>query len=964
MWRFFIDNILVDEPIGWGEMQIVLRRDPDLHGIFPEYSFDSLKFRCSGFDYLWALYNTSGVGATASLRIEYQCAYTDPFVTYWDGKISLTDVQFVDGESLAVVTIWKMDLASLVNARFSVPVDVTEPLTLDGVPVGNNYEAVNKFPFFVKANDIAQPLTSEYRASLSSGYITRMVGTTNHTLVIASLPFTFNLSGGKTGVNCNFDTYDPLSTYPQDAIVMLPPPIFPVGANLFRAINFVPLSTPPPNPLFWINIPYTAEEDNGYKAENFLRRYVSLYSPAGIGRLSAGAVTVGYWPKMLDPATQPLPVGASTWVTGPTGSLSDGGAIAWLRPNISINNLTSIVPPNPGITSTYTVQRAALPRNDAYGASSCAPLTGATQTAANELFVFQADRSGLYSVDVNLNINTQAIVGAATAMQTSTSAPTGINCDAFPSGCVCPNNPVAGLRNDFIGAELWWTVRIGSFYYTPWAPGPCINLASGPICSRHAGNFAHENANHVSWNTTISISGQFAIPVNQGISIGLHFKMYGRASGAGVPQQRIVYGLAVIDVEAAGCVSVRQTTEFNYPNDASIPVYPPYELTQRILDKITENSAILNSSLLGRPDTSPAGYTNYGCGSMTGITQGYFIRGGVPSFGPSGSPVCNTGLPLELTDMLKRGFPLSLKDVFEAFDAIYCVGLGIDGQNVFLESREFFYSPAISLVISAGDKKIRNLTRKVDLGRVYNKFISGYSNWQSDDTEGLNEYNSQRTWNMRIENVKNELVKECGFIASAYLIELTRRQALAVTGSSGWKYDESVFLFQIADYFTPDGPVAERGVLSPVGILNAATQLNFRLRPSSMLRRWLPWLAQTVFHNPLYADFIVPGKISGNVEAGGADLTSPVLPAACNYGFSKEKRKWNANEGVSLPYLRPEIVSFETKLSISEFNIIKSNPYSSIQVNFDSGPPLIGNLNSIAYNPTTFDAQIELIPRL
>jgi hypothetical protein len=81
-WRFIItDNTsgspvvttLANEPQGWADLNIKLKRDPKIHGVFADYSINSLKYNGDGYTILKNAYDTFGINADVSLEIQWAC---------------------------------------------------------------------------------------------------------------------------------------------------------------------------------------------------------------------------------------------------------------------------------------------------------------------------------------------------------------------------------------------------------------------------------------------------------------------------------------------------------------------------------------------------------------------------------------------------------------------------------------------------------------------------------------------------------------------------------------------------------------------------------------------------------------------------------------------------------------------------------------------------------------------------
>jgi hypothetical protein len=72
-FRFYINNVEIDEPVGFDATKIKLKRSENWHGVMTEDSEETVEFYGSGFDILSGLYLISGIDAVAVFRIEYYC---------------------------------------------------------------------------------------------------------------------------------------------------------------------------------------------------------------------------------------------------------------------------------------------------------------------------------------------------------------------------------------------------------------------------------------------------------------------------------------------------------------------------------------------------------------------------------------------------------------------------------------------------------------------------------------------------------------------------------------------------------------------------------------------------------------------------------------------------------------------------------------------------------------------------
>lgn len=97
-WNFILSHptygtVTIDEPIGWADIAINIKRDMTVHGIFFDYAI-SLKFIESGYQYLKNAYNVGGIDQYIELLVQTKCSETDLFEDFYTGKLFLGKLVF------------------------------------------------------------------------------------------------------------------------------------------------------------------------------------------------------------------------------------------------------------------------------------------------------------------------------------------------------------------------------------------------------------------------------------------------------------------------------------------------------------------------------------------------------------------------------------------------------------------------------------------------------------------------------------------------------------------------------------------------------------------------------------------------------------------------------------------------------------------------------------------------------
>ena len=221
----------------------------------------------------------------------------------------------------------------------------------------------------------------------------------------------------------------------------------------------------------------------------------------------------------------------------------------------------------------------------------------------------------------------------------------------------------------------------------------------------------------------------------------------------------------------------KMETLSHFPSTLS-KVFAVNEAFSRISESITNGKIKVYSQLFGRTDSKPYSTPVDGCAGLEVITDGIRIRR-------------QENKIIDKTSV----FSISLKDMIEGLNPIHNFGMGVEpdparpGFNrLRIESWEHFYTDEIILSCHG----VNNLTSKTDSKDIYSSFKFGYSKWEAEEYNGLDELLTERTYRTLISEVKNELNQVSTFISSGYAWEVTRRKGNANT--KDWRFDKDVFI--------------------------------------------------------------------------------------------------------------------------------------------------------------------------
>ena len=372
-------------------------------------------------------------------------------------------------------------------------------------------------------------------------------------------------------------------------------------------------------------------------------------------------------------------------------------------------------------------------------------------------------------------------------------------------------------------------------------------------------------------------------------------------------------------------------------------VYLVNEALSHTAEYVTNNCLRVYSEFLGRTDSQPYNMFADGCGGMLALTYGLFLRRIEKVKATNAKPV----------------FSLSFQDIINAIDAIYGIGFTIEQRGdvdvLRVENWEYFYNDTV--ITDIGSVTVK---KKPDLNLHIKNFKTGYSRYEAEEYNGLDEFLTEREYSTKLVNHNKTLEKECKFIASGYAIEITRRKGNDNT--KDWRFDNDTFILCVergGSYgYTGEGIIVEQAnITNDANILDAPTVLNFRISPARMAMRWFKYL--TTFIKDVKELVFTSGK--GNIAAEGE------LESGCKIDSGVISEKQNLLE---TDFLYSQIPLFSAELhevndvpfTHEQYKLVKANPEGLIAYSCD-GVQSYGWIKEIEYSFVDGSADFILIPK-
>jgi hypothetical protein len=143
IWRFFINDIEIEEPIGWAELSINIIRDEQWKGIFFEASTSSLGFSGTGFDILYNLKTGQGLKAVAVFRAEVKCEGEEDFEEAVRGRLNFAQYRRSCGrECIIRMPVEQDDCTMTLRNRYDQKVNIDSNIAFNKQTVLQNYDGL------------------------------------------------------------------------------------------------------------------------------------------------------------------------------------------------------------------------------------------------------------------------------------------------------------------------------------------------------------------------------------------------------------------------------------------------------------------------------------------------------------------------------------------------------------------------------------------------------------------------------------------------------------------------------------------------------------------------------------------------------------------------------------------------------------------------------------------------------
>ncbi len=366
-----------------------------------------------------------------------------------------------------------------------------------------------------------------------------------------------------------------------------------------------------------------------------------------------------------------------------------------------------------------------------------------------------------------------------------------------------------------------------------------------------------------------------------------------------------------------------------------------HDVFQNLINKLTNRDDSFYSEFFGYVGCPYHTYASKGCGADFVVLNGFNLR----------------DFPLD-----ERPLQLSFRDLYDSMDAIFGLSLSLETiggvEKIRIEQLNYAYTKEAILTFD----NISGLKRSISKDKFFTQIEVGYTTWQPEEINGLDEFASKRTYTTPLKTIGSPLLLQSKVIASGSIIEVTRRLQYNATATTDSKYDSELFIIALNN---SDPTIAEKnenfGTVN--NLLSPETAYNLRLSPVRNLLRngnkingsLLKYLGYDLKFQAGEGNFLVQSDLNGSCPG---NFNNELLTENQNIPWAY------ADIGEVDPIWEPIIYQFDYPLSFSDFTILKNNKNKGILINGDIHPASyyeLGFLVDMEYEPVKGIAKFQLL---
>jgi hypothetical protein len=143
-FEFYLDDLEIEEPQGFSDMILTMKRDDNWHGIFFEASTSELAFYGVAATYLINIKETQGLKASVTFRALQSCGAYEELETIFEGRLDLGKYSATCGNTCLVkVPVEQTGCLMTLRNRYDQKVDLDSTISFNKLSALQQYEKMN-----------------------------------------------------------------------------------------------------------------------------------------------------------------------------------------------------------------------------------------------------------------------------------------------------------------------------------------------------------------------------------------------------------------------------------------------------------------------------------------------------------------------------------------------------------------------------------------------------------------------------------------------------------------------------------------------------------------------------------------------------------------------------------------------------------------------------------------------------
>lgn len=262
---------------------------------------------------------------------------------------------------------------------------------------------------------------------------------------------------------------------------------------------------------------------------------------------------------------------------------------------------------------------------------------------------------------------------------------------------------------------------------------------------------------------------------------------------------------------------------------------------------------------------------------------------------------------------------MSFQDLFQTFRGIDDGAFGVVGDQARIEKASYFMRNAEIMNIG----NVREMEFSVAEELCFNSLKIGYNDGNTDEPDGLQEYNSGQNWELPLTRINKEQSWVSPTRADQYGIEKLRVQ-FNITKQSSSDTDSDNDNFMIDCYLDGEDykPILGATYTEVTGLTYPLTAYNLRLTPKKNLLRHSGYLASILDRQK--GRFIEFGSADKNAELSTTDGITVV----------KENQSISVSS-LTGKYFQPYYVEVLAKLPKQAIDFMTATPFGYVRLNYN-----------------------------